>query len=266
MLKRLVIGLLSSLIFINYAYSESYSVLFDSPKGAGPFPVIIISHGSGGLTNVAYDWADYFTRELGYATIAINHHASRGFPEGGRTPPVSQATNWRYDDLVSVLKKFKSNKKIDPKQIVLAGWSAGAAMTMWGLENGEDIRKESGLKHPFRAGILFYPYMYACNRFDFVKITFPIIHVHGADDDTYRFCWENEIGNMKSGKYELVSKVYDDAVHLFDSSYARNRCRSVSASAGAAYPDYELCYKYDEKAHNQSKADIKEFLAKHLGN
>ena len=265
MRSKLFYFIFSYMIFVNTSYSESYSVLFDAPKGPGPYPAIIISHGSGGLTNVVYDWADYFTRELGYVTISINHHTPRGWPEG-RNPPVRQGTNWRYDDLVSVLKKFKSNEKIDPKRIALAGWSAGAAMTMWGLEKGEDIGQASGLQHPFKAGILFYPYMFACNAFDFDKITFPIIHVHGSEDDTYRYCWQDQIKNMKSQKYELISKVYEGAVHLFDSSYARNTCRSITATVGGPYPDYELCYKYDEKAHNQSKADIKAFLAKHLNN
>ena len=245
--------------------AQKYSAELSTPEGSGPFPVIIISHGSGGLTPVQNNWSDYFN-SIGYATITMDHYGPRGWSRGQRPPKGDDATSWRYDDLVAVLTKFKLNKNIDPKRIVLAGWSAGAALTMHGLEDGENVRKESGLEHPFKAGILFYPYMFACAHFDFDEITFPVIHVHGSEDATFVHCWEDEIGDMKSDKYELVSKVYEGAVHLFDSSFITERCRRVRAKRGAPYPNYELCYKYDEKVHSQSKEDIKAFLAKHLSN
>ena len=118
--------------------AQKYSAELSTPEGSGPFPVIIISHGSGGLTPVQKNWSDYFN-SIGYATITMDHYGPRGWFRGQRPPKGDDATSWRYDDLVAVLNKFKLNKKIDPKRIVLAGWSAGAALTMHGLEDGENV-------------------------------------------------------------------------------------------------------------------------------
>ena len=258
------------LVFVIILFTPKLSVAadftaeFNAPSGKGPFPVVIISHGSGGLTPLQTRWAEYFN-SLGYATITMDHYGPRGWSRGQRPPKGREARDWRYSDLIGVLKKIKSNEKVDQKQIVLAGWSAGSAMTVWGLKKGEKIREESGIEYPFKAGILFYPWMYACNS-SFNKITFPIIHLHGSNDATFKNCWKSNIGDMKSEKFELVSKIYDGALHLFDSPFAPDRCRRIRVSRNSPYSSYELCYRYDAHAHDQSKKDIKAFLARHIGN
>ena len=77
---------------------------------------------------------------------------------------------------------------------------------------------------------------------------------------------KSNIGDMKSEKFELVSKIYDGALHLFDSPFAPDRCRRIRVSRNSPYSSYELCYRYDAQAHDQSKKDIKAFLARHIGN
>lgn len=262
MLFRLILASVIILFSNKLLVAADFSAELNTPSGDGPFPTIIISHGSGGLTGLQTSWAEYFN-SLGYATITMDHYGPRGWSRGQRPPKGAEARDWRYFDLIGALRKFKSNKKIDQKRIVLAGWSAGSAMTMWGLNKGKEIREESGISHPFKAGILFYPWMYSCN-FGFDKITFPIIHLHGSDDATYENCWKSNVEDMKSEKFELVSKVYDGAVHLFDSPFAPDRCRTVRVSRNSPYSNYELCYRYDSEAHDQSKKDIKAFLARHL--
>ena len=42
------------------------------------YPVIVISHGAGGLGKNYFKWASYF-RSLGFATLVIDHHTARGY-------------------------------------------------------------------------------------------------------------------------------------------------------------------------------------------
>ena len=137
---------------------KDYTAEFSTPEGTGPFPLVIISHGSGGVHPGLTTWSNHF-KKIGFATIIMNHYGPRGWSRGERPPKGEEATEWRAEDLIDVLKEVVSNEQVDKARIVLAGWSAGAALTMSGLEN-EDLYTETGLSHPIKAGILFYPYMY----------------------------------------------------------------------------------------------------------
>lgn len=194
--------------------AKNYTAEFSTPEGTGPFPLVIISHGSGGVHPGLTRWSNDF-KKIGLATIIMDHYGPRGWSRGKRPPKGEEATEWRATDLIDILKEVISNEQVDKAHIVLAGWSAGAALTMSGLEN-EDLYTETGLSHSIKSGILFYPYMYACNVFDFTEIRFPIIHIHGSEDETYEHCWKENIKEMESDRHTLVSKIYDDAYHLFD--------------------------------------------------
>ena len=260
---RFAVWILTICVISYPSIAKDYTAEFSTPEGTGPFPLVIISHGSGGVNPGMTSRSNDF-KKIGFATIIMDHYGPRGWSRGERPPQGEEATEWRADDLIDVLKEVVSNEQVDKARIVLAGWSAGAALTMTGLEN-EDLYTETGLSHSIKAGILFYPYMYACNVFDFTEISFPIIHIHGSEDETYEHCWKEKIKGMESDKHPLVSKIYDDAYHLFDAPHmTEKKCRRVRAASDSPYPSYELCYKFNGEAYNTSRSDLKSFLLEHV--
>jgi dienelactone hydrolase len=257
--SRFVVLLLVICVISYPSEGKNYTAEFSTPEGTGPFPLVIISHGSGGVHPGLTTWSNHF-KKIGFATIIMNHYGPRGWSKGKEPPKGQEATEWRANDLVDILKEVVSNELVDKTRIVLAGFSAGAALTMTGLEN-KSLYTETGLLHPIKAGILFYPYMYACDVFDFTKISFPIIHLHGSKDETYEHCWKKNIKKMESDKHPLVSKIYAGAYHLFDAPHMKKKkCRRVRAANDAPYPSYELCIKFNQDAYSNSRSDLKDFL------
>ncbi len=102
---------------------QSIEVLTDLPKGVGPFPALLLAPGQGyharlplmeklaqslieeGVAVVRFDWA-YFSKD----------------PKAGKP---SEKLASEVEDFRAVLKTVKSNKALDPTQLVLGGKSLG---------------------------------------------------------------------------------------------------------------------------------------------
>ena len=62
---------------------ESYTAHLTLPRGSGPFPVVVLSHGRGGAKAANYGWGKQIT-EWGFAAITMDHYIPRG--HGRRLP------------------------------------------------------------------------------------------------------------------------------------------------------------------------------------
>ena len=98
----------------------------DLPPGAGPFPAVVVGHGSGKLTRQDLAWfASQWTR-LGFAVLRFD---KRGVGEstgtyvfvGTRDSP--EVFPQLAGDIAAGVRFLRTRPEIDPKRIGLAGWS-----------------------------------------------------------------------------------------------------------------------------------------------
>jgi dienelactone hydrolase len=134
------------------------------PEGAGPFPTALLFHGCGGVNRNMSDWARLF-RDAGWASIVVDSFAGRGLDEetvcGGRALLGAE----RAGDVWVSLADARRLPFVDPKRIVLAGWSHGG----WAIMDLLAMRAAGELPHNLSAApdgglegiaglMLVYPY------------------------------------------------------------------------------------------------------------
>ena len=199
------------------------------------FPVIIMSHGAGGLDRFYFEWASHF-RKLGFATIIVDHHTSRGYLNRAK-PSTDNGYKIRQADLVATFNKLDTIPNIDKKRIWLAGWSSGAGFVFDGIDR-------KGVLGAF----LFYPYSYACRLNIIDSHDKPVKILIGERDAGLPHCWEKYVDDPR---YDF--SIYDDTYHCFD-------YENIKTIHEVHYRQYTLELLYNEKALNQSRIDVTKFL------
>src|SRR5205814_1805761 len=102
------------------------------PKGKGPFPVVVLVHGSGpsdrdetvGGTRVFRDFADGLA-DRGIASLRYEKRTKQHPTEFARTYTIDDETT---DDAVAAVAFVRMQPGIDPKRVFLAGHSQGGMM------------------------------------------------------------------------------------------------------------------------------------------
>jgi len=258
-----VLIMLISFAPYNIQAEETYKRNIDVPQGAGPFPVIIYSHGSGGLGNAPDTWKNIFL-DSGFATIFIDHYTPRGYdksPKGRSRWPLN--LKWRKEDLVSALKEVKADSRLDSSRITLAGGSAGANLPLIGVLN-DDVREGAGLSDSIKAAILLYPSIAACvprissDFFEIKPIELPLLYLVGSEDPLIRACWDDMLSDIKSSDHPQIIKIYQGAKHAFDVAKSPRPCRTYRFRGS-----HEMCSVYDEKSFQKSVIDVKNFLSEY---
>ena len=114
-------------------------------KGAGPFPAMVLMHGTGGRGYRQSSWAEFFA-DNGIATLNVDYFSGRGY--GGHGSPPGD-----YYDVVDAMKVLAGHPKVDKNRIGVMGWSNGAEIA---LESAViDENKGDGLT--LKAHVVFYP-------------------------------------------------------------------------------------------------------------
>jgi dienelactone hydrolase len=113
----------------------------DLPAGPGPFPAIVVGHGSGKMTRQNLAWfASQWTR-LGFAVLRFD---KRGVGEstgtfvfvGTKDSP--EVFPQLASDIVAGVRFLRTRPEIDPKRVGLAGWSqAGWILPLAARELGD---------------------------------------------------------------------------------------------------------------------------------
>ena len=228
LITALIIGLSSSVL------AKDVSTELSSPDGEGPFPTLIISHGSGGKSNFYYDWINKFN-EWGYATVLLDHFTNRG-----RRFRWHENADIREKDVDPVLDEVLNNPKLDNDKLSLLGWSAGEVF----------VRKFAE-KHKIKSAVLFYPSGFACHDGE-VSFTAPILVMHGSEDLTLG-CWERLSYNAYQGYKKHV--IYPNTYHGFDIPFFTTlRYKGRRGNLG---------FLYDAKVHEQSIQETKNFLTEY---
>ncbi len=146
------IGLFLSILFIascssNYLTENlgttgnnprTISGYLSTPKGAGPFPAVVLLHTCGGLrTHVTEDWPNYLTG-LGYVVFSVDSYSSCREMRG--TPYMYQQTK----DAFGALELLAKKPSVDGARVGVMGFSAGGhAVNEYLVDEWEKNRMES---------------------------------------------------------------------------------------------------------------------------
>ena len=106
-------------------YTDKLSGVFTRPAGAtGNVPVMVIMHGSGGVTETNWVWSRFFL-EMGIATFVVDSFGPRGI----KTTTLDQSQlNYGAStaDALRALKVVSELQGVDTKRIGVIGFSRGA--------------------------------------------------------------------------------------------------------------------------------------------
>jgi acetyl esterase/lipase len=100
------------------------------PKGDGPHPAVLLSHGAGGNAETYGRAIGRVMREWGLVCIAVNYTHARGVPLGAPgtllEPGASRANAFRAHAAVTVLSRLRY---VDVRRVAAHGHSMGAFVT-----------------------------------------------------------------------------------------------------------------------------------------
>jgi dienelactone hydrolase len=209
------------------------------PKGAGPFPAVVLLHSCLGLPSNRRAVEAALTAQ-GYVALFVDDFSTRGlketcavdFPEG-----VSNA----YGALAYLARL----RDVDPARIAAVGFSQGAdtALKIAASRFASAFALPEGLN--FRAAAAFYP---PCANVEGERLAIPTLILVGSADGVTPAADCERLARNNLGEAKLV--VYPDAAHCFDDpAFAGGR--SVMG----------MILKYDPAAAKRSRRDLGAFLA-----
>ncbi|WP_394789623.1 dienelactone hydrolase family protein [Rhodoferax sp.] len=181
-------------------------------------PVVVMSHGSDGITSGMHDvWAKPLN-DAGYAVFMVDSFSPRNSAKiAGTDGQLTWNTTANISDAVYALKLLSSHPLIDAKRIYHMGWSRGGnAVTgaMW--PNYQlPITKSESVK--WAGSIALYP---GCNlryKNPTLKLASPVLYLLGEKDDMTpsQACVE-EAQLLAAEGNPITFKVYAGAYHVFD--------------------------------------------------
>lgn len=187
-------------------------------KVDGKVPVVVMSHGSDGVTSGMFDVWVKALNEAGYAAFVVDSFTPRNSAKiSGTDGQLTWNTTVNITDAIYALKLLSTHPKLDSKRIYHMGWSRGAnAVTaaMWSnyrlpITNDESIK--------WAASVAVYP---GCNiryKNPTVKLTSPVLYLLGEKDDMTpaKACVEEAELLAQAGQ-PVTYKVYPGAYHVFD--------------------------------------------------
>ena len=189
------------------------------PKNvSGKVPVMVMSHGSDGITSGMHDvWAKPLN-EAGYAVFMVDSFTPRNSAKiAGTGGQLTWNTTVNISDAVYALKLLSTHPKIDASRIYHMGWSRGGnAVTgaMW-PNYRLPITKSENIK--WAASVALYP---GCNqRYQnpTLKITAPVRYLLAEKDDmTPAAACLEEAQLLAADGNPITYKVYPGAYHVFD--------------------------------------------------
>src|SRR4051794_36110835 len=149
-------------------------------QGIGRLPVVVLMHGSGGVSPVMEAW----TRQLnsmGISTFVIDGFSGRGLTSVNQDQAKLGRLNFILD-IFGALEILARHPRVDPERIVLMGFSRGGQGALYAsLKRFNDLWNKSGAQ--FAAYIPFYPDCATTYAGDTELVDRPIRIFHGSPDD-----------------------------------------------------------------------------------
>jgi len=251
--------------------------------GNDRLPVVILLHGSGGVSGNVLDW-EQDLNAMGVATFVLDSFTGRGLANTN----YNQSQLGRLDlivDAYRALDVLSSHPRIDPSRIALMGFSRGGQAALYAsLKRFHRLYGPVGQE--FAANIVFYPDCATTYRNDEDVAEMPIRIFHGSADDydPVAPCRAYVARLQAKGKNVQLTE-YAGAGHNFDNrafktplklekAQTTRRCELVEAENGVivnvktkqpfTYADpcveYGPTLAYNEKAATEARRAVKDFV------
>ncbi len=173
--------------------------------GDGPFPAMVLMHGTGGRGYRQNSWADFFA-EKGIASINVDYFTGRGYRRGS-SPPGD------YYDVADAMKLLSTHPQVDKNRIGVMGWSNGAEIALEAALIDES--KADGMT--LKAHVVFYP---PCELTSVPAFgpNYPIAVFMGTKDYVAKVFQCQEMVDKGVSRYnkDVRLTVYEGAYHGWD--------------------------------------------------
>ncbi len=210
------------------------------PKGAGPFPAVVLLHSCLGLPAGRRSMADAFAG-WGYVALFVDDFTTRGLKE-----TCAVDFNEALPDAYGALAFLSRLPYVDPARIAAIGFSQGADTALKIASSRPPAASGSVNDPAFKAAAAFYP---PCDNVANLRLEIPTLILVGAMDDvTPAADCERLAGRQPGAMVKLV--VYPRARHGFDNPEFGDGARLLG-----------MWLAYDREAAQRSRAELRDFLA-----
>jgi len=260
--RRTACATILAVLCVSTAWADSHAIAVSSPtpatltaqlstpRGAGPFPAVILLHGCGDIGPHIKDWAVWLRHE-GYAALVLDSFGGRGLKRlcGGSAALTGRM---RAPDVYAAARYLKTLPQIDGKRMAAIGYSHGGWTLMWAVATEAQYPDVD-----IRAFIMFYP---TCAGWKTLPGTTPVLMLLGGKDDwTPAAPCEALAHSASRNRGHITAVVYPDAYHAFDSAGIIGSRIVQDARGGLG-----ATIQYDPKAHEDSEKQVRDFLAANL--
>ncbi|HEY2213317.1 MAG TPA: dienelactone hydrolase family protein [Bradyrhizobium sp.] len=205
---------------------------FRLAQGAGRLPVVVMMHGSSGIGANTEPWVHQFNA-MGISTFVIDGFSGRGLTAVGPNQALLGRLNLILD-IYRSLDILAKHPRVDPKRIVLMGFSRGGQAALYAsLDRFNQLWNKSGAQ--FAGYIPFYPDCSTSYAGDTEVAARPIRIFHGTPDDynPVASC-KAYVSRLQGAKRDVVLTEYPDSAHGFDAGLLGVNIVTVSANAQTA--------------------------------
>lgn len=186
--------------------SVPLSGFLTKPAGDGPFPVVVLLHGCGGIGLWNQAWTKRF-KKWGYVVLDIDSFKPRGVLTvcDGR----SSVTPWsRALDAYGAKNYLLTLPFVDSTRIVIMGMSHGG----WAVLHAINRSTAEGLQtKPFRAAVAMYPICGTPEQ----TVTPTLILIGEKDDWTPASECTRYVDELED-PHEVTLRIFEGAHHVFD--------------------------------------------------
>ncbi|MGB2635588.1 MAG: dienelactone hydrolase family protein [Candidatus Acidiferrum sp.] len=253
------------------------------PVGDGPFPVVVLVHGSGGVSGNVDRWAVELNR-LGVAAFILDCFSGRGIrstiPDQSRLGSLAMIF-----DAYRALEFLTKQPSFDANRIALMGFSRGGFATLYAsMKRFQAYFAPPGAE--FAAYLPFYPRCDITFSQDEDVADRPIRIFHGEADD-----WvpvepvRRYVARLQAAGKDVSLTTYPGARHAFDSTtypplftfgdaeisshcrLAEKDAQIINLDTGKPFTNQDACVTRgasvgsNEGAYQKAHADVKKFLS-----
>lgn len=205
---------------------------FRVAQGTGRLPVVVMMHGSSGVSPASEAWVHQFNA-MGISTFVIDGFSGRGLTVVGPNQALLGRLNLIID-IYHSLDILAKHPRVDPSRIVLMGFSRGGQAALYAsLDRFQKLWNKSGIQ--FAGYIPFYPDCSTTYLTDTEVADRPIRIFHGTPDDynPVASC-KAYVARLKDAKRDVTLTEYPDSQHGFDAGLLGIDNVVVSANAQTA--------------------------------
>jgi len=198
-------------------------------QGSGRLPVVVMMHGSGGVSGVSEAWVHQFN-SMGISTFVLDGFSGRGITSTSTNQVLLGRLNFIVD-IFHALEILAKHPRVDPDRIVLMGFSRGGQAALYaGMNRFQKLWNKSGAQ--FAGYIPFYPDCATTYNTDTDVTDRPIRIFHGTPDDynPVASC-KAYVARLKEAGRDVVLTEYPDSPHGFDSGLFGFNASLVSPNA-----------------------------------